>query len=147
MNVWRGMMERMKQGIAGAGALLAAGADYLCFRDWDNMLGNAVRQIDVDGGIEETLRSVPNFLGEANNWMPDYLGTLGMGCIGSALSARRGMQRAYIGAVVGVNVLSELLQNAGVLNGSYDTKDILAYLAGGLSAAAIGKITGNSRRS
>lgn len=141
------MNDRIKHLGIGIGTLLTGFAEYLIYRPWGNGKGTLidlpVQLIDSDGSIEKYLHSIPNYFGNIHDWMPNYIGTLGgsLLAIGLSNSKTKAQQFSQIAGVSGVFLLAEIGQYFGVLPGSYDTKDVLAYLCGAVTAWGIARLT------
>jgi hypothetical protein len=139
----------LKQLGIGIGALLTGYAEYLVYRPWGNGDGRLVHLplelMDKNGGIEHYLHSIPNYFGNIHGWMPDYLGVLGQSLLCVSLSttksATKAEQYSMIGTITGVSILMELGQYVGILPGTYDPKDVLAYVGGAITAAIITRMT------
>jgi len=141
------MKGRIKQLGIGIGAILMGFAEYLVYRPWGNGKGTLidlpVRLIDSDGNIEKYLHSIPNYFGNIHGWMPNYIGTLGgsLLAIGLSNAKTKAQQFSQIAQVSGVFLLGEIGQYFGVIPGTYDTKDVLAYLGGAVTAWSIARLT------
>lgn len=142
-----------KHAAAGGLAALVGVAESYLYRPWDaglNKLVTApVRLLDRSGTLEELLHSVPDYfscLGDVHTFMPHYFVTLGGALLGMALTgADRTKQALWAGAAVAVNILIELGQYFSAIPGGYETRDLLAGVAAGITAYAIAQLA--SRRS
>jgi hypothetical protein len=141
-------MVNTKQLVSGLGALVAGATDYIIYRPWTTEdkwlpLTYPLHWLDehvFNGNLESTLHQIPNYFGQFEGNLPNFLGTAGAILVTKAFYDEDGNFSETAGVPI-VYILSEVGQKAGLVPGTYDPNDIIAYLSGTLVAYGISKLT------
>lgn len=135
--------RKLKQFAIGFGAALVGLANYIVYRPWDKDIHTTLKIIDsaipsVD--LEKLFHSVTNYFGEVIGYVPQFLHTFGVSLIAMDESNPKSQLKTCVAWSL-FNVGIEAGQYFRAMPGTYDTKDVLAVLAGGALAYGVGRLT------
>ncbi len=134
---------KLKQFTIGFSSTLVGLANYIIYRPWNKevhfplkLIDSAIPSID----LEKLCHSVPNYFGELIGYAPQFLHTFGFSLMLMDENDPKSQLRTCAGWSL-FNAGIEVGQYFGAFPGTYDTKDVLAVLAGGALAYGIGRLT------